>query len=832
MSLWNPYTFTVGGAPALLGAAPPALRVMGGQASAEQLAAARMVFSRFCAVARTSPVPNPTEIGRLPDGSAYRIVVVGAQAFMELHPVVDDKKLSDEVRPGIWFLDPDAGEPGAGNAFFVLSPPGEGLAQWTLARLTGWPALPVAGRAGPRGSMATAKILTTGIRAPEPAEYFYPGMPQFNGGRRLQQLGGYVSMPIDAEGLSALSFVGFDESHRAMFLSGAVQSWDGLYLYRSSTPVNLDKTGAEGSGIKPQYEEPPTYPAISLALVGEIYSPAASTWAESNGRQFLASASNGRRIATLFTRQFDRLPPFAGDQYKIVKDGGFMEAYAADVSHKGTTYVRVDARTLPGVISGTLRYRGVEADLKVFDARTGGAVVTQRVPGDSFAPGTPVLMWWDAASEAGAYSRSTGFGIGVDYSAPVFILASYTLTGAPGSYREECTFTLGGEVSHAAEGSQVTHEILGPFFSGSELLPLIARTEKSYESSFRGQASGSIVGVGLRGGDTPPQRPEFVDEATFDAAIHTYEVSGTHAMEYRRTKNVQVGRFGELRLIDEQTTETADLYWRRFIDTWTGAPESNTGNSSSTYAWSVTRRALLVFDPELDLLCYSEFGFSGSGSAAYERTGIGDDDVTYYLSPGEPLPDLPRVRVVLRCGGETRNFYTAVAGAHDYSYRVAAAQLHPMLGYPYGVPAVHTADYLEDHNAIGTSGMWTVPMVAISDTIGTFADGTPVMTTLMDGAPIFSYFWRPSPNMFVAQCSTRGSFPEPSRFLEAVQATYVRSPDGRGAYLRLQCNPSIPEAVRGFAPQTFVVDMRGLHISPTTAQLAAAGVDLSMAGAF
>lgn len=829
MSLWNPYTFTIGGAPALLDAAPPALRVMGGgQASAEQLAAARMAFSRFCAVARTSPVPNPTETGRLPDGSAYRIVVVGAQALMELHPVVGGKPLSDEVRPGIWFLDPAPGEPGAGNAFFVLSPPGEGLEQWTLARLTGWPALPVAGRAGPRVSMATAKIMTTGIRAPEPAEYFYP-----NGGARLQQLGGYVSMTINAVGESAPSFVGFDENHRAMFLSGGVLSRDGLYLYRSSTSVNLDKTGAEGSGIKPQYEEPPTYPAISLTLVSEIYQPAVSTWAESNGRQLLAVASNGRRIATLFTRQFDRLPPFAGDQYTIVKGGGLMEAYTTDVSYKGTTYVRVDARTLPGVINGALTYRGVEADLKVFDTRTGEAVVAQREPSDSFVPGTPVLMWWDAASEAGAYSKSTGFGVGVDYSAPVFVLTSYSLTGTPGSYREDCTFALDGEVSHSAQGSQTTHEILGPFFSGSELLPLIAKTEKSYESSFRGHASGSIKGFGLRGGDTPPQRPEFVDEATFDAAIHTYEVSGTHAMEYKRTKNVQVGRFGELRLIDERTTETADLYWRRFIDAWTGAPESSTGNSSSAYAWSVTRRALLVFDPELDLLCYSEFGFSGSGSAAYERTGVGDDDVTYYLSPGEPLPDLPRVRIVLRCGGETKYFDTAVAEAsHDYSHRVAAAQLHPMLGYPYGAPAVHTADYLEDHNAIGTSGMWTVPMVAISDAIRAFADGTPVTTALMDGVPVFGYFWRPSPNAFVAQCSTRGSFPEPSRFLEAVQATYVRSPDGRGAYLRLQCNPSIPETVRGFAPQTFVVDMRGLHTSPTTAQLASAGVDLSMAGAF
>lgn len=86
MSLWNPYASTIHGQPAQLGAAPPVLRVIGGEATAEQLAAARMAFSRFCSVARTSPVPNPTEIGQLPDGSAYRIVVVGVQSFMEIWP--------------------------------------------------------------------------------------------------------------------------------------------------------------------------------------------------------------------------------------------------------------------------------------------------------------------------------------------------------------------------------------------------------------------------------------------------------------------------------------------------------------------------------------------------------------------------------------------------------------------------------------------------------------------------------------------------------------------------------------------------------------------------
>lgn len=86
MSLWNPFAFTPTGQ-AVAPVAPPALRVMDGQATAQQLAHAQDAFYRFCASARLSAVPNPTEIGALPDGSRYRITTVGVQTIMQLWPV-------------------------------------------------------------------------------------------------------------------------------------------------------------------------------------------------------------------------------------------------------------------------------------------------------------------------------------------------------------------------------------------------------------------------------------------------------------------------------------------------------------------------------------------------------------------------------------------------------------------------------------------------------------------------------------------------------------------------------------------------------------------------
>lgn len=84
--LWNPHSFDVGGQPYAL-SAPPALRAIGGQLTAAQAAMAQDAFVRFCAAQRYSLVPNPSESGRLPDGTAYRIDVVGVQAIMQVWPV-------------------------------------------------------------------------------------------------------------------------------------------------------------------------------------------------------------------------------------------------------------------------------------------------------------------------------------------------------------------------------------------------------------------------------------------------------------------------------------------------------------------------------------------------------------------------------------------------------------------------------------------------------------------------------------------------------------------------------------------------------------------------
>ncbi len=82
MSLWNPYAFTPTGQP--MAPQTNALRVYGAEPSKGQLAMAQQAFAEFCMTERLSFAPNQTQQGFLPDGSKYRIVVVGNTRIMEV----------------------------------------------------------------------------------------------------------------------------------------------------------------------------------------------------------------------------------------------------------------------------------------------------------------------------------------------------------------------------------------------------------------------------------------------------------------------------------------------------------------------------------------------------------------------------------------------------------------------------------------------------------------------------------------------------------------------------------------------------------------------------
>lgn len=131
MSLHNPFVFGVQGG-AMPISAPPALRSLGEQASELQRAMAQATYARFCAKTRLSQVANPCEQGLLPDGTPYRIDVLGPQAVMRIWPQATE--IMGTGNSGVVF------DKNSGGRIWLLtntaSPAGESTAKWGFRDIT------------------------------------------------------------------------------------------------------------------------------------------------------------------------------------------------------------------------------------------------------------------------------------------------------------------------------------------------------------------------------------------------------------------------------------------------------------------------------------------------------------------------------------------------------------------------------------------------------------------------------------------------------------------------------------------------------------------------
>ena len=103
-SLFNPYALTALGKP-LQQRQSPELRVETPYITRAQLDMAQHTFVRFLDQARLSRVPNPTQQGRLADGTPYRIVTASGAPIMQVWPVeVSQKDLENKLKHGIVVL--------------------------------------------------------------------------------------------------------------------------------------------------------------------------------------------------------------------------------------------------------------------------------------------------------------------------------------------------------------------------------------------------------------------------------------------------------------------------------------------------------------------------------------------------------------------------------------------------------------------------------------------------------------------------------------------------------------------------------------------------------
>ena len=189
-SLFNPYALTALGKP-LQQRQSPELRVETPYINRAQLDMAQHTFVRFLDQARLSKVPNPTEQGRLADGTPYRIVTASGAPIMQVWPVANGAQVGRMVGSGFVFTKNDVDY----LVDVVIAEEGDWrfhTGEWVVSRLEN--------RINPHNLMKGTNLHNPAVDAPDGVNYLYEAvLKSYDTGVRLCNSGDvYIALPYSA----------------------------------------------------------------------------------------------------------------------------------------------------------------------------------------------------------------------------------------------------------------------------------------------------------------------------------------------------------------------------------------------------------------------------------------------------------------------------------------------------------------------------------------------------------------------------------------------------------------------------------------------------------
>lgn len=646
--LWNPYAFSPTGEAVPVGA-PSALRIMNGQATSAQLMTAQTMFANFCMHSRLSTVPNATEQGRFTDGSTYRIVTIGGATIMELYPATTGTQTKN-VFSGILM------EFGTGKAPVVLVNEGETDApgfQWRLEKVPKNNQVPDGGVAEPVGYNSWAWVESARVLRGK-AKYTYVGYPgQY--GRRVGYSVPEMFLPTgaDDEGrLLAMAKIG-DSIHTARTTEKANETgWYGLDDLPTTLPLRYFS------------DEGPIFTAEEDEFISNITASRSSkkiSFTVAKYDYFVPADLPPDRTLTV-----RRAVPFYARAGVTVLGEVFISNAAAGVGTEGRVYM----------------LRGYELDMYTSTLGPTGflpASVEWSLPADVIDPPQESLGWADNINNR------------VFFYFPE--RTSVRITGLT-KPKYDVNGNGGGPFGYRATRSEDTHALVGLNYVSHEMLARVMVVRRlRYEQEQRGTVS----------------------RAGASGSVGTLTVASTTST---RTQVEEYADLGATRLYLKrdmyQAISTNDKSERRTLESY---PDGGiyravemTVNSSMTYTASREHRNLYVYDPSLDLVCYSEaiFDTSWSGGAETYSKGrnFGDYPPDAYrtsLSAGPDFPPGVPLCFVVKCrGAETRVTVpqSYVEGLTDVERKLFYASFFPNSGVAPTTPpnaAVRTSTGFEHH---------------------------------------------------------------------------------------------------------------------------------------
>lgn len=831
MSIWNPYVFTPTGQP-VPPSAPPALRVHG-QASAAQITAARAVFHRFCSMARLSAAPNPCEIGRLPDGSSYRITVIGPVTTLELWPVGGSAAV--EFGPGLWFADPNDLPTAQEHTFFVLV---RTKGRWGIVKCEGWPALPKTRRGGNAANLGRFSGMLTGCAAPTPAGYLLNELVSANSGssRGICQYGGAVTLGLEDPTTYGIGhFVGFDplNGKRARLINLGVGGWR---IASSQTRIDLplDQTGKLSGVTQKWTAAPPSYPSTEIAPLADIRAAAG----EPDLYTLIPFNQSGDQAAVRVAGEVQTDTAPENSSYYALRVAAEPFYWVQRTSYNGVEY----AYTYTTADSTYYRnqFKDYRAVIKVVSLATGGALSDTTAPADEVDGRTLATKTSVGATHANKFAR-------VQYSGPYLQVSQWApLTRDDGSVRGvNWTTTLAGPVTSRVTSKFTTYDAdEGYFFFGS-YTPSIAKREFDLvietTGTVNGVASGTELADPLYGMRPMPTYPSTEMPPAADSGDYSNTVDANFTVHLTRVSRytIPLGKFGSLVSTLERTAETSTISSRNTTSNSNSSDvTAHTETSEQTsFNWTYERRSIIAVDPDFDLLCYAEFTFGDSDAISHQYSATisrsGGESVSKSTTGAKPAPAaFPPTVLKILCNGALTEIRFASMYADDPNYVNAIAALHPLMGGGYNTPAA-SAD-----------GSGSIPFASYATTTEfSYAFPFSLRAVELGGEYYWKSFSQPAdgpvlndgtswrPDVWYQAGSARGGFAEVD-YMRGVRAVYRRLPDNSGAYLCVS-GPPVEKGPSALEVHAFVVDSKGLRtLSQAGLNVRDLGLDLMSPGSF
>lgn len=748
MKPWNPIALTFHGQP-ITGQTPPKLVVYGPPLTAQQGAMLQTAYNAFVGAARVSIVPNPTRQGRLLDGSHYTIECSHGVCTCTVW-TAERAATQEEVFSGILFL----------NAKLVIVNQGkvnEPGVKWTAKDVSDFLFSPEY-RAQQVGDLSTAApyaggvTVNTSITFPGKEKYIYDS--QWVG--RYGNVFGVV-VPYTAIGIAA------NKDAMLLLENGASRA-----RVLRTVPVDVSK-------LFPAFGAAPAAPE-AIDVANEVIALSGNSGTDPRIEYVPYSckpSKNGRSLVYMERHYSGKTSPsdIVGGKVHVKRQNQCGAGYYA---HNGA---------IVSTTGGVSHWKYKQIETKVFrsnrlgDAYQAGEILSV-VGQDVISSIDHDYAVYSAPDDALLINHVQSSVSVLTKDAPRFVNSGSVEDGPGGYWILRGNSIAQGPIHGAISRSELVRDV-SPHYVGNTLVMLESVDEFSYSETCTGSIDYRHLDGYFAYGYYPDTPPSLDDSGLVTSPKDSSSVTNEQIDVSLSKKRYVLLNNGDRFYTNWHVYSESSTYYellRQLRPTSGAAFDQQIIDRSLSYTVDRASRTILVYDPELDLLCFQEcvYATTKTFSDSMDRNPYSGAVNAYSNSGGGGLPEPPDVKIIIRCKGKD----VSISRPFDVRDKRLASLL-PATGIsPYAVK--DSQDLLTGRGF----ARWPVSMSLSGATDFNLAEG---------GGPTgdasFNNFRGLAPNIDVN--------------LPTVE--YVKTPETGGAYLRV----FVEEASVRIVDAAFLIDSAG-----------------------